>query len=61
MFFFYLSLLESDEDKSKFTKLYSKYAKLMKYVALQKLDDEHLAEDAVHNAFMNIIKSFYMI
>lgn len=61
MFFFYLSLLESDEDKSKFIKLYSKYAKLMKYVALQKLDDEHLAEDAVHNAFMNVIKSFYMI
>lgn len=61
MLVFYLSLLESDEDKSKFIELYDKYGKLMKYVALQKLDDEHLAEDAVHNAFLNVIKSFYII
>lgn len=61
MLIYYLSLLENDEDRSKFTQLYTKYSKLMKYVALQKLDDEHLAEDAVHNAFLNIIKSFYMV
>lgn len=61
MLLFYLSLLESNEDKNKFTQLYTKYSKLMKYVALQKLDDNQLAEDAVHNAFMNIIKSFYMV
>lgn len=61
MLVFYLCLLENDADRDKFTRMYSKYAKLMKYVALQKLDDEQLAEDAVHNAFMNIIKSFYVI
>ena len=61
MLLFYLSLLKDDEDKSKFTDLYIKYSKLMKYAALQKLDDEQLAEDAVHNAFLNIIKSFYMV
>lgn len=61
MLLFYLSLLKDDEDKSKFTDLYIKYSKLMKYVAMQKLDDEQLAEDAVHTAFLNIIKSFYMV
>lgn len=61
MLLFYLSLLKDDEDKSKFTDLYIKYSKLMKYAALQKLDDEQLAEDAVHTAFLNIIKSFYMV
>lgn len=61
MLVFYLSLLESDEDKSKFIELYSTYGKMMKYVALQKLDDEYLAEDAVHTAFLNVIKSFYII
>ena len=61
MLVFYLSLLKDDEDKSKFTDLYIKYSKLMKYAALQKLDDEQLAEDAVHTAFLNIIKSFYMV
>lgn len=52
MLLFYLSLLKDDEDKSKFTDLYIKYSKLMKYAALQKLDDEQLAEDAVHTAFL---------
>jgi len=61
MLLFYLSLLKDDEDKSKFTDLYIKYSKLMKYVAMQKLDDEQLAEGAVHTAFLNIIKSFYMV
>lgn len=61
MLLFYLSLLKDDADKAKFTDLYIKYSKLMKYAALQKLDDEHLAEDAVQTAFLNIIKSFYMV
>lgn len=56
----YLNLLETDEERSKFVELYDTYGKLMKYVALQKLDDEFLAEDAVHTAFLNVIKSFYI-
>lgn len=61
MLIYYLSLLETEEDKSKFTQLYEKYSKLMKYVAADILRDDHLAEDAVHNAFLNVIKSFYMV
>lgn len=44
MLLFYLSLLESQEDKDKFEQLYIKYASLIKYVALQKLKNEQLAE-----------------
>lgn len=57
----YLSLLETQEDKDKFERLYEKYSPLLKHVALQILQDEHLAEDAVHNAFLKIIKNFYEI
>lgn len=61
MLLFYLGLLESDADRARFTDLYSMYSKLMKYVAFNKLNDDQLAEDAVHNAFLNIIKNFHMI
>ena len=61
MLFVYLSLLETDDDRDKFTILYEKYSKLLKYVAFQKLHDDQLAEDAAHNAFLNIIKNFHMV
>lgn len=57
----YLSLLETQEDKDKFEYLYKRYAPLLKHVANQKLNDEQLSEDAVHNAFLNIIKNFCCI
>ena len=61
MLLFYLSLLKSQEDQDKFEQLYRKYAKLMKYVALQKLKNEQLAEEAVHESFIKVINSFYKI
>lgn len=61
MLAFYLNMLETQEDKDKFEYLYTKYAALLKHVAYEKLHDSHLAEDAVHNAFLNIIKSFCTI
>lgn len=54
----YLSLLETQEDQDKFAALYQQYGPLLKQIAYQKLQDEQLAEDAVHTAFLNIIKSF---
>lgn len=56
MLLFYLSLIESEEDKSKFERLYNNYRKLMKYVAIEKLKDEYLAEDAVHEAFIKLAR-----
>lgn len=56
MLFFYLSLIETQEEKDKFEQLYIKYRKLMFYVSKEILHDDFLAEDAVHNAFLRIIK-----
>ena len=57
MLIFYMSLIDSDESKDKFESLYLKYRKHMKHIAMKILDDEHLAEDAVHNAFVKIISN----
>ncbi|MBQ8683056.1 MAG: sigma-70 family RNA polymerase sigma factor [Clostridia bacterium] len=56
MLAFYLSLLDSEEEKSKFTQLYKKYGKLMMCIANQKLHDSYLAEDAVHDAFIKLTR-----
>lgn len=55
MLLFYLSLIDTEEEKSKFEKLYYDYRALMKYIAFDILKDEQLAEDAVHNAFIKLI------
>lgn len=53
----YLQMIESDEDKSKFEQIYLTYRGLMFYVANKILHNEHDAEDAVHQAFLAIIKN----
>ena len=53
----YLAILELEEDKIKFEKVYEKYRQIMFYVANKILKDDHLSEDAVHNAFLRIIKN----
>lgn len=52
----YLSLLDTEEEKSKLEKLYYEYRELMKYIALGILNDEYTAEDAVHNAFIKLTR-----
>lgn len=56
MLFMYLSMVDTPEEKSKFEKIYFRYRKLMFYCANQILQDEKLAEDAVQEAFLKIIK-----
>lgn len=56
MLFFYLSALDTQEERTKFEDIYKKYGRLMKYVAYNILRDDSLAEDAVHNAFLKLIK-----
>ena len=56
MLLFYLSLIETAEDKSKFERLYYDYRKLMKHIATDMLHDEFLAEDAVHEAFIKLTR-----
>ncbi len=56
MFTFYLSMLDTEEQKDKFEDLYLTYRKLMFYIANKILKDDFLAEDAVHQTFIKIIE-----
>lgn len=53
----YLQKLDSAEDRSHFEQLYNRYRGLMHYVAKKILQNEQDAEDAVHQAFLAIIKN----
>lgn len=57
----YLNILESEEDRSRFTKLYMQYREMMFYTALQILRNDMDAEDAVHQSFLAILKHFSKI
>lgn len=61
MLSFYLSIIDTDQDKEKFEKLYTQYRRLMQYVAHDILKDDYLAEDAVHTAFIKIIANLNKI
>ena len=58
MLLFYLQLLETEGEKQKFERLYERYRRLMHWIAVRILQDEHLAEDAVHEAFLRILQNF---
>ena len=49
----YLSMLDTQEEKDKFTLIYEQYQQFCWYVAYQLLGDAHLAEDAVQEAFLD--------
>jgi len=57
MLAFYLSLIDDDTSRSQFEELYEQYRHIMLHVALSVLHERPLAEDAVHDAFLRIIKS----
>ncbi len=61
MLLFYTLLIEEDDDKAKFEKIYTLYKKKMWYSANSVLSDSYLAEDAVHNAFIGIAKNMSKI
>lgn len=57
----YLTLIDDDKDKIRFTKLYEQYRHLMFYIAKEILKDEHLSEDAVQEAFLRIARNFHKV
>lgn len=57
----YLEMMDTPEEKSKFEVLYVKYKKLMYYVAFGILKNEEDAEDAVHQAFLNVAENMEKI
>ena len=55
---FYLKLIDNETDQEKFRQLYEQYHRLMHWEARRILENHHLAEDAVQEAFLRIIKNF---
>lgn len=58
MLMFYLSMLDNEDDKNIFKELHDEYSTLMYRKAYGILRDCNLAEDAVQESFMRIIKNF---
>lgn len=55
MLSYLLAALESEEDKRRFTELYEENHVRAEQTALRILKDPHDAEDAVQNAFLQVI------
>ena len=53
---FYLAVLDTDEERIKMSEIYETYQPLMLRYALKITQSQQLAEDAVHDAFLAIIK-----
>ncbi len=56
MLVFYLASLDSDENKNKFEYIYRKYYRFMLRTASSIIRDSALAEDAVHETFVQLLK-----
>ena len=52
----YLDLVEDQSDRDKFILLYNTYSGLMYHTAYNILNNDQDAEDAVHQAFLNVIE-----
>ncbi len=61
MLAFFLSTLESEDEKQKFVAVYEQYHEKMETIALHILGNQHDAEDAVQNAFLQVIRHFEKI
>lgn len=61
MLAFFLSTLESEDEKQKFASVYEQYHEKMEAIALHILGSQYDAEDAVQNAFLQVIRHFEKI
>ena len=53
----YLQLIEDENGKNKFLRIYYTYSSMMFHIANEKLKNEQDAEDAVHQAFLAVIEN----
>ena len=56
MLVFYLAALDSDDDKNKFEYIYHKYYRFMLHTAAGIIKNPTLAEDAVHETFVQLLR-----
>ena len=61
MLSFFLAALESEDDKRRFVAVYEQYHEKMEMIALHILRSQHDSEDAVQNAFLQMIRHFEKI
>ena len=61
MLSFYLAALESGGDREMFAEIYQRHHIKMERAAIKILRDQSAAEDAVQNAFMQVIRHFEKI
>lgn len=61
MLFSYLGSLISDNQRAKFEQIYKKYYNFMYHTALKITQSTTLAEDAVHDAFIQVLKEIDII
>lgn len=52
-----LALIDDEEDRQYFTRLYDRYKASMYDIAFFILGESHISEDVVHDSFVNMIKS----
>lgn len=52
----FLNMLDSEEEKSKFVRIYEKYRYFLWYLANERLKDPWLAEDAVQETFLALTR-----
>lgn len=57
----YLTLIDTEEEQSKFEKLYHRYKKMMIRAAYDILGEVSLAEDATHEAFIRIADNMHKV
>ena len=58
MLVYYIQMLDTPEEKIRFEQIYTKYRGMMYCIANGILKNDQDAEDAVHNAFIKMIKRF---
>ena len=57
----YLMMIDSAADKRKFVVIYETYRCFMMKIAFDVLKDDHMAEDAVHEAFVKVAENMDQI
>lgn len=57
----FLDLLDTEEEKIKFTDLYNSYKDLLYWIAMQKVNNIEDAEECVQDTFLYVVKNFHKI
>ena len=57
----YLSMVDTDEERSLVERLYTNYEQMMYKAAFAILKDSYYAEDAVHESFLKIIRRLSLL